>query len=62
MAVRFDAESVVICTATSFLVHFEAISDPYMDRCCLYPLVEILFLSACAFLAGADGPTDREFR
>lgn len=59
MAAGLDVESVVMCAA-EFQTHFSAVSEPRMERCRRYPLCEILFLSACAMLAGADGPTDIE--
>lgn len=38
-----------------FLEHFAEIEDPRIERCKRHALLDILFLSVCAVLAGADG-------
>jgi len=40
---------------TSFISHFSKISDPRINRCKIYSLIEILFLSISAVLSGASG-------
>ena len=47
------------CTLTrSFQEHFTDIDDPRIDRSKCHLLMDILFLSVCATIAGADGPSD----
>jgi len=38
-----------------FLTHFSEISDPWQEIKLVYPLPEILLLTLCAVLSGADG-------
>jgi predicted transposase YbfD/YdcC len=38
-----------------FLEHFSALADPRQSKKVLYPLDEVLFLTLCAVLCGADG-------
>ena len=38
-----------------FLAHFSALADPRQSVKVLYPLDEVLFLTLCAVLCGADG-------
>ncbi len=40
--------------------HLGSIEDPRCSGRCVHALTEILFLSICAVLAGADGPTEIE--
>ena len=47
---KFDAN-------VPFLTHFDSVSDPRMDRTKLYSLPEVLFVSVCAVLCGADDCT-----
>jgi len=47
-------------TSLCFDDHFEVVEDPRIDRSKRYALVDILFLSVTATLAGADGPSDIE--
>ena len=44
----------------AFHSHFERIEDPRLSRRRLHSLRDILFLSVCATIAGADGPSDIE--
>jgi predicted transposase YbfD/YdcC len=47
------------CTLTrSFRKHFTVVDDPRIDRSKAHLLIDILFLSVCATIAGADGPSD----
>ena len=49
------------CTlARSFQKHFEVVDDPRIDRSKCHLLMDILFLTVCATIAGADGPSDIE--
>jgi len=48
-----------INVAHSFEHHFSEVQDP-RTRPVDYPLFDILFLSVCATIAGADGPSDIE--
>lgn len=43
-----------------FKEHFHLVQDPRIQRRQLYPLMEILFLSVAAVVAGADGPSEIE--
>ena len=43
-----------------FLDHFSSLEDPRIERSKLYPLSELLFLTLCAVIAGADGWSDVE--
>ena len=38
-----------------FMTHFNSIPDPRVKRCRQHELIDILFLSICAVLCGADG-------
>ena len=38
-----------------FLEHFSALPDPRQTKKVLYPLDEVLLLTLCAVLCGADG-------
>ena len=40
---------------SSFFEHFSALPDPRIERCRQHELLDIVFLSACAVLSGADG-------
>ncbi len=44
----------------TFIDHLSSIADPRRVHKKLHELVDILFLSTCAVLAGADGPTEIE--
>ena len=39
----------------SSLSHFENITDPRINRCKRYELMDILLLAVCAVIAGAEG-------
>lgn len=39
---------------TSFFDHFESLPDPRVERCKLHDLQEIIFMSICAVICGAD--------
>lgn len=41
-------------TSVSFFGHFETLEDPRIDRCKRHLLSDILFLAACAMIAGAN--------
>ena len=43
-----------------FRAYFASIDDPRMDRTRYHELMDILFISVSATIAGADGPTDIE--
>jgi hypothetical protein len=38
-----------------FLDHFSELEDPRIERCRKHELLDIIFLSVCAVLSGADG-------
>ncbi len=40
---------------TSFIECFADLQDPRVERNRLYPLIEILLLTVCAILSGAEG-------
>lgn len=44
----------------NFITHFSVIEDPRIERCKKHELIDILFLSVCAVLTGADGWEDIE--
>lgn len=44
----------------NFIAHFSTIEDPRIDRCKKHQLIDILFLSICAVLSGAEGWEDIE--
>lgn len=44
----------------TFLQHFETITDPRIERCKRYELMDILLLSICAVISGAEGWEDIE--
>lgn len=50
----------VIFMSDTFLQHFEVITDPRIERCKRYELMDILLLSICAVLSGAEGWEDIE--
>src|ERR1700730_17088418 len=41
-------------TSASFFHHFDTLEDPRIDRCKLHKLGDILFLTVCAMLCGAN--------
>lgn len=43
-----------------FMTHFSAIDDPRIERCKKHQLIDILFLSVCAVMSGAEGWEDIE--
>lgn len=43
-----------------FITHFSIIEDPRIERCKRHALIDILFLSVCAVLSGAEGWEDIE--
>jgi len=47
-------------TSVSFRDYFQEIDDPRIERSKIHPLLDLLFLSVTATLAGADGPSDIE--
>ena len=50
-----DAEALGIGGKLDFLEHFAALPDPRQSKKVLYPLDEVLLLTLCAVLCGADG-------
>lgn len=44
----------------NFITHFSTIQDPRIDRCKKHQLIDILFLSICAVMSGAEGWEDIE--
>ncbi len=44
----------------NFITHFSVIEDPRIDRCKKHQLIDILFLSVCAVITGAEGWEDIE--
>ncbi|MDP8117753.1 ISAs1 family transposase [Phocoenobacter atlanticus] len=44
----------------NFITHFSIIKDPRIERCKKHALIDILFLSICAVLSGAEGWEDIE--
>jgi len=44
----------------NFITHFSVIEDPRIDRCKKHQLIDILFLSVCAVMSGAEGWEDIE--
>ena len=42
------------------LKHFASIEDPRIERCKRYELMDILLLSVCAVISGAEGWEDIE--
>ena len=44
----------------NFITHFSIIEDPRIDHCKKHQLIDILFLSVCAVLTGAEGWGDIE--
>jgi predicted transposase YbfD/YdcC len=50
--------SVSASSTLSFVDCFERLQDPRINRSKVYLLIDILFISVAATLAGADGPTD----
>ena len=45
---------------TTFLKHFNSITDPRIERCKKYELIDILLLAISAVLSGAQGWEDIE--
>lgn len=41
--------------SSHFLDHFSELKDPRIERCRKHELLDIIFLSVCAVLSGADG-------
>ena len=39
----------------NFITHFSVIEDPRIDRCKKHQLIDILFMSVCAVMSGAEG-------
>ena len=46
--------------STTFLKHFESITDPRIERCKKHNLLDILLLAISAVLSGAEGWEDIE--
>ena len=46
--------------STTFLTHFNSITDPRIERCKKHQLIDILLLAICAVLSGAEGWEDIE--
>jgi len=44
----------------NFITHFSIIEDPRIERCKKHQLIDILFLSICAVMSGAEGWEDIE--
>lgn len=40
--------------------HFESLEDPRIERTKLHPLIDIITLTVCAVICGAEGPSDIE--
>ena len=47
--------------STTFENHFKDLKDPRVDRTKLYPLVEILFVTLCGAICGAESWRDLVF-
>jgi predicted transposase YbfD/YdcC len=47
-------------TSSDFIDHFRCVNDPRIERHRAHRLIDILFISVAATLAGADGPSDIE--
>jgi len=45
-------------SALDFRPHFASVADPRINRSKRHQLMDILFISVAATLAGADGPSD----
>jgi predicted transposase YbfD/YdcC len=54
METRFD-----ISTST-IIEHFGTLEDPRIERTKLHPLLDIVMITICAVICGADGPVDIE--
>jgi predicted transposase YbfD/YdcC len=50
----------VAAPSLDFRSHFACVDDPRIDRTKYHALMDILFISVAATMAGADGPTDIE--
>lgn len=50
-----DEEEVGLGGRLDFLAHFEGLEDPRQAKKVLYPLDEVLLLTLCAVLSGAEG-------
>ena len=50
----------VAAPSLDFRSHFTCVEDPRIDRTKYHALMDILFISVAATMAGADGPTDIE--
>ncbi len=46
--------------STTFLKHFNSITDPCIERCKQHALIDILLLAISAVLSGAEGWEDIE--
>lgn len=46
--------------STTFLKHFNSITDPRIERCKKHELIDILLLAISAVLSGAEGWEDIE--
>jgi len=46
--------------STSTIEHFGALEDPRIERTKLHLLIDIVTISICAVICGADGPSDIE--
>ncbi|GGP70175.1 hypothetical protein GCM10009347_42520 [Shewanella algicola] len=46
--------------STTFLTHFNSITDPRIERCKKHQLIDILLLAICAVLSEAEGGEDIE--
>jgi len=44
----------------TIIEHFDALEDPRIERTKLHPLIDIVTLTVCAIICGAEGPVDIE--
>jgi predicted transposase YbfD/YdcC len=44
----------------TIIEHFDALEDPRIERTKLHPLIDIVTLTVCAVICGAEGPSDIE--
>jgi predicted transposase YbfD/YdcC len=44
----------------TIIEHFDALEDPRIERTKLHPLIDIVTLTVCAVICGAEGPVDIE--
>ena len=45
---------------STIIEHFDTLQDPRIERTKLHPLLDIITLTICAVICGAEGPADIE--